>query len=172
LSSAFGTITRHGGSTHVESALGRGATFTVELPISDSALEITAQPAPLPTATSLRILLVEDDDRIASILRRILSRSHVVDVAADGAEALTKFVSGNYHVALIDLNIPKVPGHEVARQIRQRDPSVVTVLITGWVLPPEDERLTHFDLYLQKPILATALSGAMAQASALYDSRN
>ena len=59
LSSAFGTITRHGGSTHVESELGRGATFTAELPISDSALEITAQPAPLPTATSLRILLVE-----------------------------------------------------------------------------------------------------------------
>ena len=75
-------------------------------------------------------------------------------------------------MALIDLGIPKIPGHEVARQIRQRDPSVVTVLITGWVLPPEDERLTHFDLYLQKPIMAMALSGAMAQAAALYDSRS
>ncbi len=54
-------------------------------------------------------------------------------------------------VAVLDLGIPGLSGDNVARQARERDPRLTTVLMTGWWLAPEDERMRHFDFLLQKP---------------------
>ena len=75
-----------------------------------------------------------------------------MDVVADGREAVAGFVPGQYDVVLIDMGIPGIPGDRVAREMRQADPSLVTVLITGWELDEGDPRVSAFDFRVQKPL--------------------
>ena len=74
-------------------------------------------------------------------------------------------------MALIDLGIATVPGDQVARDLRERDPALVTVLVTGWVQDDDDSRLLEFDLRLQKPVLGPDLEETVAKAMELHDSR-
>ena len=68
-----------------------------------------------------------------------------------GKEAVEKFLPGRYDVALIDLGMPGMPGDQVARKMRHADPSLATVLVTGWDLEEDDPRLSAFDFWIQKP---------------------
>ncbi|MFC1525446.1 response regulator [Candidatus Latescibacterota bacterium] len=76
--------------------------------------------------------MVEDDEEICNLLDRLLSETHTVKVAGDGREALDRFGRGQYDAVLIDLGMPGMAGDQVAARMRQLDPSVATVLITGW----------------------------------------
>ena len=66
-----------------------------------------------------RILVVEDDERIAATVRRALVyEGYQVDVAHDGAEALVEVERGQPDLIVLDLMLPKVDGMEVCRQVR------------------------------------------------------
>ena len=82
----------------------------------------------------------------------MLSEKHEVETVSGGPEALEGFKPGRYDVVMIDLGMPDMPGDQVAARIRERDPLVTTVLITGWELDPDDPRRAPFDLHLQKPL--------------------
>jgi CheY-like chemotaxis protein len=172
LSTAYGTVMRSGGTMEVASELGRGTIFTVHLPVSEEA-EVVEEPESVSNHAlrSGRILLVDDDEMICRLLQRILSRTHKVEVVHDGADALQMLTPGRFDVALIDLGIPSVPGDKVAAHIRERDPTLITVLITGWMLEPGDPLLAGFDFHLPKPIRRADLEEIIAKAMALYDSR-
>jgi len=63
-------------------------------------------------------------------------------------------------------------GDRVAREMRQRDPSVATVLITGWELLLADLRLEIFDFQIQKPFKdLDEVEQVVAQAVALHEAR-
>lgn len=91
----------------------------------------------------LRVLLVEDDDAHAEIIRRSLraqGERHEVVRVSDGQEALDYLFPGGQRaerrsdVVLLDLRLPKVDGHEVLRRIRSAqlyDDAVVVVLTTS-----------------------------------------
>ena len=117
-------------------------------------------------------MIVEDDEATVRVLERVLSETHEMQTALSGPEALEGFAPDRYDVALIDLALPGMPGDEVARQIRQLDPSVALVLITGWELQQGDPRLAAFDLQIHKPIddLDT-LEHIVARAVELHDTR-
>ncbi len=68
----------------------------------------------------MRVLVVEDEEPIASALERGLVKiGYAVDVAYDGAEALEKASVNNYDVICLDLNLPRVDGLEVCRRLRE-----------------------------------------------------
>ena len=117
------------------------------------------------------ILLVEDDETTCNELQGILSESHAVEIARSGPEALQMFTPGRFDLALIDLGIPTVPGDRVAYDLRERDPALATVLITGWILLENDPRLARFDFHLPKPIMINDLRETVAKAMELHDSR-
>jgi CheY-like chemotaxis protein len=98
-----------------------------------------------------RVLVVEDSEEIRSLLERLLSRSHEVTCVSDGERALEAFESERYDVALIDLGLAQIPGDAVGRILRQRDPAMATILISGWVLEDGDPRAKDFDFLLSKP---------------------
>jgi len=82
------------------------------------------------------------------------------------------FAPGCCDVALIDLGITGRPGDQVAHAMRDADPRVCTVLITGWRLPEDDPRLALFDFHLEKPFDSlTEVRQVIAQATALHDER-
>jgi two-component system, OmpR family, response regulator ArlR len=70
--------------------------------------------------TMKKILLVEDDKKLARVLNLQLSyEGYTSDVASDGFDALIKFDQGNYDLVLLDLMLPKIDGYEVCKKIRK-----------------------------------------------------
>ena len=68
----------------------------------------------------MRILVVEDEEPIAAAIEKGLARlGYAVDVAYDGAEALNKAGVNTYDVICLDLNLPRIDGVEVAKQLRE-----------------------------------------------------
>lgn len=68
----------------------------------------------------MRVLVVEDEEPIASAIERGLTKiGYAVDVAYDGAEALEKAGVNTYDVICLDLNLPRIDGVEVCRRLRE-----------------------------------------------------
>lgn len=80
----------------------------------------------------MEILAVEDDPRMAELLRRGLEREgHVVTVTHDGHEGLDAALGHEFDVVILDVMIPRMNGFEVARRIRERGCRVPILMLTA-----------------------------------------
>ena len=114
-----------------------------------------------PTVVSMRILVAEDDPPVAIFLRKSLeAEQYAVDTAADGAEAKYMAESYDYDLLILDINLPKMTGFEVLREVRQKKPHVAILILTG--NNQVVDRVKGLDLgaddYLTKPFSLTELS--------------
>ena len=150
LSTVYRMVTSWGGRVEVESAPGKGSRFILRLPCGRE-VAAAEQQAEVRRGRSGKVLILEDDEGACELLERLLAEQHEVDARRDGRTVLEQFAPGQYDVAVIDLGIAGTPGDQVAREMRQADPALVTVLITGWQLQESDQRLAQFDFRLQKP---------------------
>jgi CheY-like chemotaxis protein len=151
LSTVYGTINRWGGKIDVASTLGQGTTFTLDFAIWEGdEIERTEQAPQKATGRTCRILIVEDDEIVTRVLDRTLS-SHQIDTVSSSQEALEIFAPNTYDVLITDLGLPHLPGDQLAQQLRQKDPNLITILISGWELLPNDPRRAHFFAFVQKP---------------------
>ncbi|MCB0737890.1 MAG: response regulator, partial [Bacteroidetes bacterium] len=79
-----------------------------------------------------KVLMVEDDDSLGSILREYLElKNYNVTHAKDGEEALKLFKQEQYDICLLDVMMPKVDGFEVARKIRESDDYLPIIFLTA-----------------------------------------
>jgi len=102
----------------------------------------------------LKVLLVEDERRLAETLRRgLTAEGFMVDVAHDGADGLWLATSNSYDVAVLDIMIPKLNGYDVCRAMRSA--SVWTPVLMLTAKDGEHDQVDAFDLgaddYLTKP---------------------
>jgi len=102
----------------------------------------------------VRTLIVDDERSIREGLAKTLRRmGHEADVCSDGASALDCFRQGDYDLVFLDLKMPGLDGMEVLARMRELDPEVIVVIITGY--PSIDNVLKAFRLgaydYLPKP---------------------
>jgi DNA-binding NtrC family response regulator len=104
--------------------------------------------------TDFRILIVEDDPIVRSILTQMVVREgYQPDVAVHGLDALRLLTENRYDLALLDLFMEPVGGLEVLKLARQQDPDVVVIIITAHSSlesAVEALRLGAFD-YIFKP---------------------
>jgi DNA-binding response OmpR family regulator/flagellar motor protein MotB len=110
---------------------------------------------------SMRILVAEDDPPMASFLRKSLeAEQYAVDTAADGAEAKYMAETYDYDLLILDVNLPKLTGLEVLKEVRLKKPHVAILILTGNAQVPD--RVKGLDLgaddYLTKPFSLTELS--------------
>ncbi len=101
-----------------------------------------------------RVLLVEDEDRLArSIVVGLRDEGYVVDRAADGEEALWFANAGHHDALILDLRLPKVGGLEVCTRLRSRGVTTPILMLTACDAP--QDVVTGLDLgaddYLTKP---------------------
>lgn len=102
----------------------------------------------------MRLLLVEDERKLSQVLAKGLKKlSYAVDQAFDGEEALELFSVYGYDLVVLDLNLPKIDGWEVLRQIRQQDRQVKVLILSA--KNQVEDKIAGLDLgandYLEKP---------------------
>jgi two-component system response regulator PilR (NtrC family) len=102
-----------------------------------------------------RILVVDDDEAIRSLLNKYLvTLGYEVITAVDGQDALEKFIPGVFDCVITDLTMPKITGLELLKKIKMQDKKVFVIIITGY---PSIDDAVHainegaYD-YLAKPI--------------------
>ena len=136
--------------------LGRGAEFTVHLPLEALPLH-TSQPEdsdrPL---RRRRVLIIEDNTDAADTLREVLELcGHEVGVASDGPEGVRAAGALRPEIVLCDIGLPGMTGYEVARALRSdaRLRGTVLVALTGYSLPEDQRRASEagFAYHVRKP---------------------
>src|SRR4051794_34546061 len=80
----------------------------------------------------MRVLIAEDEPRVADALARGLRREGLaVDIAPDGSEALIKARIYPYQVVVLDRDLPKVHGDEVCRRLNREQPETKVLMVTA-----------------------------------------
>lgn len=163
-----GLVELHGGSVGaVSEGPGRGAEFTIKLPL-DVAPE-RATPAPTMHPVSRRkILVIEDNVDAADSLKEVLELSgHDVQVAYNGPEGITKAREFRPDVVLSDIGLPGMDGYQVARAFRADAAlrRMFLVALTGYASPEDSQRATEagFQRHLAKPLSLQALEDLLAE---------
>lgn len=155
-----------GGDIELRSAPGEGADFIVRLPLvravgSAMAASMQAHAAvPLPRM-SLQVLLIEDDAIVADVLTGMLqAQGHRVVHVAHALAALVEVATGNFDVALIDLDLPGMDGLALARHLRTQAftrPMVAVTARADAEAEPQS-REAGFDAFLRKPLTGDMLA--------------
>jgi two-component system NtrC family sensor kinase len=162
LSISHSIIHDHGGRIHVRSQPGSGATFIIELPVvrqtGESVTPDAALPLP-PKVTRKNVLIVDDEPTIVSLLREIVAaEGHRVDVAANGAQALTKLQQQPYDLIFCDIKMPYLNGRELYQEMKQCNGALTQkmVFVTGDVIGEETRTfLEHTgSRFIEKPFMA------------------
>lgn len=164
LSVSWSLVQRYGGDIQVKSRPGRGTVFTIRLPKAEVEQRGRLSGGTGGGARTCRLLIVDDDEEILGILRDMLRlKGHKVTATSDGEKALGLIETNHYDLVLTDLGMPVVTGWEIARHVKQRDPEVPVILITGWGAQYEEEDLSAqgIDLVLSKPLSWDRLLGGV-----------
>ncbi|MFN7943501.1 MAG: PAS domain S-box protein [Thermoanaerobaculia bacterium] len=140
LSTVFGIVRQSGGQVWVYSEPGRGTTFKIYLPAlaDDSIHEMQPLPEsrePDDAVGEEAVLVVEDESAVRSLIARVLkSRGYRVTTAASPAEALGAIdrLDSPPDLVLSDVVMPGLSGPELARRLRQRNPDLKVLFVSGY----------------------------------------
>jgi len=135
LSTALGIVRRHGGEIDIRSEPGKGTTIALRLPVATGtpAAGEEAETTGARFDKSLHILVVDDDARVRDTTKRFLEAgSHTVELAETGAEGLERFRKGKFDLVIVDRAMPDMGGDKVAEAIKQRNPGMPIIMLTGF----------------------------------------
>jgi len=171
-------VEMHGGKVVARSeGEGRGSRFIIELPLMtySPAVGAVRPMAPRPSV-ALRVLVVDDNRDAAESLAALLEvLGHAVQTTFCGEDALEAIAARCPDVVLLDIGMPGMDGHEVARRIRALAVAVqpYIVAVTGWGQPADKDRTAAagIDRHLVKPIATAELHRALEMASAVLKTR-
>lgn len=156
LSTVLGIVRQAGGVIAVESTLGQGSAFSVDLPLQTAAASVTVEE----TVTSgpggnETVLLVEDDALVRDYVLACLEQSgYRVASAESGMQALSHLASAPSPALLLtDVTMPGISGVELARRVRISHPAVPVLFMTGYIrtFEPDGEAADFSGQALAKP---------------------
>jgi CheY-like chemotaxis protein len=119
-----------------------------------------------------RVLLVDDEpELIFTLAERLELRGFEVDAVTSGEEALKRVEEHDYRVAVVDVKMPGLDGHQVLETIKARFPDISVILLTGHGGDEEGERGMRLGAcaYLFKPVNIADLIETMRDCAGGFD---
>jgi PAS domain S-box-containing protein len=171
LNLVYRLVKMHGGTVEAMSeGKDRGSEFVVRLPLSEAiAPEKNGEPEKAEPAEpeGLRVLVVDDNHDAAEVLRMLLEAGGFnAKAVTSGAEALTAIPEYQPDVILMDIGMPGMSGHDVARRIREQPQfgDITLVALTGWGQEEDrrESKASGFDHHLTKPVNFKVLKDLLA----------
>ncbi len=179
LAAVHGIVRRHHGAIKIATTPGHGTTFRVLLPACSAA----AAPAPTPAAPvtptpavkhSARVLIVDDEQPVLRVASEMLKRAgFAVETALGGEQAVARATESGraFDIVLLDMTMPKMNGAETFTRLRQLNPGLRVVLMSGYA---SEEAVSRFGLkgltgFVQKPFMPAALVKSIVDALAECD---
>jgi signal transduction histidine kinase/ActR/RegA family two-component response regulator len=147
-----------GGTIDVESKLGEGTRFrfTVRLGHAQEPAALPDVPAAALSAGHLRVLVAEDNEINQRVAVKLLERLGVkADLAADGAQAVTKVMEHHYDLVLMDVQMPELDGLSATQEIRRLSPAGGQPLIFGLT--------AHVTMEFRDTCLAAGMNGYLTK---------
>jgi PAS domain S-box-containing protein len=141
LATVYGIVTQAGGQASITSSPGAGTTFTAFLPATDRRpvpTEATASASGTRRRGGETVLIVEDEDALREVARRILTRNgYQVLTAANGPEAIkiAEDTDSRIDLLLSDVIMPHMLGKDLAFTMRERYPHVRVLYMSGYAQP-------------------------------------
>lgn len=149
----------------IESELGKGSTFAISIPVKTSE---NSKLVPLNASrvnpevdtnsidlTGFDILLVEDSPDNQFLIQRLLAKTGAkISLAHNGAEGVKFALAHDYHVVLMDIQMPVMDGHDAVKALRAQGYTKPIVALTAHAMNEERERaiVSGFSYFLTKPI--------------------
>ena len=169
-------VDAHGGTVRAESpGRGKGATFTVTLPVdakADKSGEHTSKPPAKETISDrlsgLKILVVDDDRETREFIRVVLRQAGAEITAVESAHAAVQsFEQEKPHVVVTDIAMPGMDGYELTRMLRSRAEAkgVKIIALTAFPGGIANASQAGLDMYLTKPIDPADLVQALADVA-------
>src|SRR5260221_8180081 len=172
LATAHGIVAQAGGHVHIYSEVGIGTTITALLPVTNgTAMDLRSGPDVAVVGGNEMVLVVEDEDAIREITRRILARNgYRVLTAASGTEGLAIATQYGHDIDLLltDVIMPQMPGKELAEKMRADRPDLHVLYMSGYAQPMLASRGTLDEgvELIEKPFSAPTL---LARIRAVLD---
>jgi len=166
-----GIVEGHGGTISARSEAGKGAVFTVELPVEapgqKPGTEASAAPGP---GAPMAILVVDDEPEVAAVLADLLGvDGHSVETVENGAVALGRLTERRFDLVLSDLRMPVLDGPGLYRALEGRDPAMLGRLafLTGDTLSADIRAFLERTgaVCLEKPFDLAALRRAIERVT-------
>jgi len=168
LAAVAGTIKAHGGRIDVESEVGKGTTFRVQLPCTDESPTARQESAAIQRGTGT--VLVVDDDVMVSMtaVATIKSFGYAVTHAPEGKAALelVRKEPERYRLVLLDLRMPGMSGEETFDALRALNPKLRVLIWSGYGADQDVAAMLRRGAagFVQKPYRVAELSRAIADA--------
>jgi len=137
LSTVYGIIKQTGGYVHVKSQIGKGTTFKIYLPRYQGSEELCAPQTDSPVGDltgSATILLVEDEDPVRLCTARSLKEKGYRVIECSSGEQALDWAKENqsFQLLITDVVMPKMDGPTLNKYIRELNPQVKTIFISGY----------------------------------------
>ncbi|HEV3244821.1 MAG TPA: ATP-binding protein [Candidatus Paceibacterota bacterium] len=149
-------VEMHGGVIEAKSeGLGRGACFTVYLPLREGPIAGPKASTPTPVLQPFKILIVDDNESAAEALQKLLKlRGNEVHVSFDGRSARTAALELEPRVLLLDIGLPDMSGYDVAKELREQGSKATLIALTGYGQEEDKKSAMNagFDYHLTKPV--------------------
>ncbi len=158
LATVYGIVRESGGEVEIDSTPGEGTVVTVCIPLTDEQIrgpEVAETQASAGKAEA-RVLLAEDEVQVRGLIEAILKSAGYETLSADGGESaweLFRSAEGTVDMLVTDVVMGGMGGVELAKRVRERDPDIPVLFMSGYteLELPERARL------LQKPFMPDEL---------------
>jgi CheY-like chemotaxis protein len=164
LATSYGIIQENGGDIRVESTLGQGTTFRIELPVAAQSADDLEPPSARNVASGTEtILLVEDEEGVRRVVETMLKR-HGYNVLASAsptdALAAASLHDGTIDLLITDIVMPGLSGSKMAECLAESRPNMKVLYVSGY----GDASLSQNDAYfLQKPFSTEELAAKIRE---------